>query len=557
MNSMDLGQQDGSTLSGGALVGRVLAEAGVRAVFGVVGSGNFVATDALVKGGAHFYAARHEAGASLMADGYFRTSGEVAVCSVHQGPGFTNAMTSLAEAAKSRSSMVVIAGATSPGMARSNFHIDQEALARAAGAIPMTLHRPETITEDILRAYRRTVSEQLPVVLNMPLSVQAASVQVPEGKLHVPAWEGKARPSVAAVEALVDRLVTAKRPVFIGGRGAWRSGAQRNLERLAESVGAMLANTAVVKGLFTGHPRDVGIAGGFSTELATGVLNDADLIVGFGCSLTPWTTRNNSILEDGTIVVQVDSDLAALALNARVDLGILGDVDLVVEDVLREIARRDVTGASRWRSEFPSKSPVESAPVEVGVGDLHPAELTSALEKLLPIERAVVIDGGHFIGWPTTGLSVPDPSAFVFSSAGFQSIGLGLGMAIGAAIARPERLTVLVAGDGGFLMSVAELETLVRLEVPLLVIVYNDAAYGAEVHHFAGGGNGLELVQFPPTDLAALARGIGAQGTTVRSLTDLRAMENWLADPQGPFIVDAKISPDIIGFWAAQDFIGH
>ena len=127
---------------------------------------------------------------------------------------------------------------------------------------------------------------------------------------------------------------------------------------------------------------------------------------------------------------------------------------------------------------------------------IDPRTLSIALDDLLPAERTVVVDSGNFMGYPSMFLAVPDRAGFCFTQA-FQSIGLGLASAIGAAVARPDRLTVAALGDGGFLMSVAELVTAVRLGLPLLVVVYNDAAYGAEVHHFGPHGHPLDTVTVP------------------------------------------------------------
>jgi acetolactate synthase-1/2/3 large subunit len=159
------------------------------------------------------------------------------------------------------------------------------------------------------------------------------------------------------------------------------------------------------------------------------------------------------------------------------------------------------------------------------------------------------------MGYPSTLLDVPDSSAFCFTQA-FQSIGLGLASAIGAACARPDRLTIAALGDGGFLMSAVELATAVRLQLPLLIAVYNDAAYGAEVHHFAG--QPMQHVTFPDADLAAIARGYGCEGLTVRALEDLAPLRAWLAGPRTrPLLVDAKISSSHPSWWLEEAFRGH
>ena len=147
---------------------------------------------------------------------------------------------------------------------------------------------------------------------------------------------------------------------------------------------------------------------------------------------------------------------------------------------------------------------------------IDPRTLTIALDDLLPEERTVCTDSGHFLGYPAMYLDVPDQQGFVFPNA-FQSVGLGLASGIGAAVARPERLSVAAVGDGGALMALGELETAARYRLPMLVVIYNDAAYGAEVHHFGPMGRPVELARFPQTDFAALARAAGAEGITVRT----------------------------------------
>jgi thiamine pyrophosphate-dependent acetolactate synthase large subunit-like protein len=176
---------------------------------------------------------------------------------------------------------------------------------------------------------------------------------------------------------------------------------------------------------------------------------------------------------------------------------------------------------------------------------------------MLPAERVIGVDSGNFMGYPSMFLSVPDEYAFCFTQA-FQSIGLGLATAIGAALAQPDRLPVAALGDGGTLMSVAELDTVRRLGLPMVVIVYNDDAYGAEVHHFGPDGCDLDTVRFPPADIAAIGRGFGCAGVTVRSLEDLGPVRGWLAGPRDrPLIIDAKVASASGSWWLEEAFRGH
>jgi thiamine pyrophosphate-dependent acetolactate synthase large subunit-like protein len=188
---------------------------------------------------------------------------------------------------------------------------------------------------------------------------------------------------------------------------------------------------------------------------------------------------------------------------------------------------------------------------------IDPRALSIALDDMLPSERIVAVDSGNFMGYPSMFLSVPDHDGFCFTQA-YQSIGLGLASAIGSAVARPDRLTVAALGDGGALMGISELETAVRLSLPMVIVVYDDEAYGAEVHHFGPDGYPLDTVQFPATDIAAIARGFGCTGLTVRTTQDLGPVRDWLGSaPTHPIVIDAKISRERGSWWLEEAFRGH
>jgi thiamine pyrophosphate-dependent acetolactate synthase large subunit-like protein len=188
---------------------------------------------------------------------------------------------------------------------------------------------------------------------------------------------------------------------------------------------------------------------------------------------------------------------------------------------------------------------------------IDPRTLSIALDDLLPAERTVAVDSGNFMGYPSMFLAVPDEQGFCFTQA-YQSVGLGLGSAIGAAIARPDRLTVAALGDGGALMSVSELETVVRLGLPMVIVIYDDEAYGAEVHHFSPNGQSLDTVTFPPADIARIGRGFGCDGLTVRRPEDLARVSTWLDGPRDrPLVIDAKVTAERGSWWLEEAFRGH
>jgi thiamine pyrophosphate-dependent acetolactate synthase large subunit-like protein len=529
------------------VVGRTLHALGVEVVFGLMGSGNLAVTNALVASGGRFFSSRHEGGAVSMADGYARVSGRLPAVSVHQGPGLTNTVTALTEAAKSRTPLLVLAADTPAAQIRSNFRIDQDALVESVGAVAERVHGAATAVADVTRAVRRAQVERRAVVLMLPLDVQALEAELTPPPSAAPPAPVRPGDLAAAVEA----LARAERPAIVAGRGASLAGAGPALRRLGERIGALMATSAVANGLFAGDPFDLGISGGFSTPLAQRLLAESDVVIAFGAALNMWTTRHGALIGPDTTVIQVDRDEAALGAHRRVDIEVHGDAREAAELLIaaldpranrRTPALAAEIAARRWRDE----------PYEPSRDWIDPRTLSIALDDILPEERIVTVDSGAFMGWPAMYLRVPDEHGFVFPQA-FQCVGLGLGTAIGAALARPDRLSVAAVGDGGMLMALPELETLARLKPKLLVVVYNDAAYGAEVHHFRPLGWPVELAQFPPTDFAALARAAGCEGVT----NDLDAVREWLKDPERPLVLDAKVDPDICAEWLEEAFRGH
>ncbi|WP_343947718.1 thiamine pyrophosphate-binding protein [Nonomuraea longicatena] len=534
-------------------LGEALVRLGSDLVFGVVGSGNFHLVNAMTSAGARFVAARHEGGAVTMADAYARTSGRLGVLSVHQGPGFTNAVTGIVEAAKSRTPLLVLA----PEMGgHANFALDQEGLSRASGAEYMRVTAPERALPLLGEAVHTALDQRRTVVLGLPLHVLSAPCPPGGTGAHRPSEV--LRPDARAVADLAGLLGRARRPVFLAGRGAREH--REVLMELAERAGALLSTSAVAKGLFTGESWDLGVSGGFAHPLTAELIADADVIVGWGCSLNDWTLRHGRLVGPQTTLVQVEHDPERIGLHRPVGLGVAGDVGVTARAVLDALgtappaevgyrdaatARRLADGASWHQAPHTDRG---------GGGYIDPRTLTLLLDRMLDEQRTVALDSGNFMGYPAM-LRVPDADGFCFTQA-FQSIGLGLATAIGAALARPDRLTVAALGDGGALMGAADLETAARLRLPMVIVVYDDEGYGAEVHHF-GPEADLSAVTFPTTDVASVAAGYGCEAVTVRAPEDLKAVSDWLAGPrERPLLVDAKVAR-FPSWWLEDAFIGH
>lgn len=544
-------------------VGRIVARMGAGHVFGVVGSGNFRATNALLAANGpsghppRYIATRHEMGAACMADAYARATGTFSVVSVHQGCGLSNALTGIGEAAKARTPMLVISGDTPGGEYGSNFWIDQDKVIEGIGAVAERLFSADRAVEDTIRAVNRAVVDRRTVVLSMPLDIQESLIPKSAEQLlasvEPPAPPTPPTASAEAVAQVARRLQAAERPVILAGRGA--SHAVAPLRRLAEMVGALLTTSAVGRGLFNEDPWHLDAMGGFATDGAAELFDEADLVIAFGASLNRWTTRSGQLLKNKT-VIQIDDSVSAFGRHYPVNYTVLGDSQLTAESLVAELdrqlgdsclegyrtdaVRRRVAESLHWRDQpyqDTSEAPGPSSP-----GRIDPRTLTNVLDEMVPMNRVVAPDGGNFNAYPAMHFRVPDNKGYCLPL-GFQSIGLALSSVIGASVALQGRVAVAGIGDGGFMMSHVELDTAVRERLPLIVVVYNDNAYSAEVHHFAHETDHLDTVVFPETDIAALARGYGCEAITVRSVDDLAPVADWVHGPRDrPLVIDAKIT---------------
>jgi acetolactate synthase I/II/III large subunit len=543
-------------------VGQALADEGVRAAFGVVGNGNFLAVAGLMAGGARYVAARHEGGAIAMADAYYRATGEVAVCTTTYGPGLTNTATGLAEAVKHRSGVLLLTG-DQPQAGPRPIDIDQAAFAAALGAGTVRVTDAATARGTAARALRLARESRCPVVLSLPANLLGADVpdhsDVPDRTDGLsPRRHFRPPPAACQVDAALDALTSARRPLLLAGLGAYRSGAAQPIALLADRLGALVATTVMADGLYRDSPWSLGICGGFASPRAARMMGEADVVVAFGTSLSDFTLHGGMLLDPAATLVQVDLNAPTVS---RVDVCVTGDAAQVA-GVLTDGAAARRLGASSWRDEAAAEiglagwehEPFDDAST---ASRIDPRSLSLALAGLLPAERTLVMDGGHFVGWPAMYWPAADPSALVFTGAAFQTIGLGFAGAVGAAIGRMDRTTVVALGDGGALMGLPELETLVRVSDSALVVIFNDAAYGAEVHMYGPLVADTSPATFGDTDFAAVARSLGAEAATVRTVADLAGLRAWReAGCHGTYLLDCKVVPDVVAKYLS-DLGGH
>lgn len=525
-------------------------------LFGLMGNGNAHVISHLTYAGFGFTSARHEAATVTMADAYHRATGRVGAATTTYGAGFTNTYTALAEARMARIPLVLVVG-DAPSTGPRPFDIDQTGAAAAVGVTTLVA-TPENAAAITHRAFDLAVQTVQPVVVAIPYDHATAPLTAQVALDPLP---GKPARNASAEE--LDRIAVllrgATRPLILAGRGVLLGDAAAALTELGDRLGGLFM-TSVMAANAVDSPWNLGIAGGFTRDHRLETARQADVVLVAGASLNAFQSRYGTLFTGGTRVIRIDNEPEAVVTRPQVTDYVRADLGPAVAGLLARIPAAEETAT--WRASAPevageafrSAAPTED-PAEFGPdGRLNPRAVVAALEHILPKDRSVVMDGGHFIGWAPMYLSVPDPQAMVLVGTAFQSIGLGFGAAAGVSTARPERTTVFVTGDGGGLMGLADLETFIRATRRGVIVVLNDSAYGAELHQYAAKGLDPTAMLIDEVDFAAMGRAMGAAGAKVHALADLAALENWLAaHDEGVFVLDVAISQKVVAeFMAAS-----
>jgi thiamine pyrophosphate-dependent acetolactate synthase large subunit-like protein len=540
--------------------GIMVEEEHVEHVFGLMGDGN-MALITYLSGqlGIPFHSARHEAGGIGMADGYSRATGKVGVCTVTQGPGLTNAITTLVSARKARTPLVLLAGDVGAAQAGWPQDIDHRALLEAAGIPMISASDPRTIVDDVRSAFRMARERSAPVAMNFPLDDQKREWDAWNVDLDRPEEAAPARlaADAAAVAQAGELLMHARQPLIIAGRGALRSGSGPALRRLGAHVGALLATTLPAKGLFEGDPFQIGIAGSLGTNMATALIGRADVVLAVGASLNDFTTMKRSLFREGTIVIRADLVVSPGPNRYGANHLLEGDATTVSEQLLA--AAVTVAGPRtgfrteeirvqlrdfRHTDEFADRSEPDA---------MDPRTLVLALDELLPKERQVVTDVGHFFGFPCTYLSGTVEGRFL-PVVDFGAVGAGIGVAIGAAIARPDLTTVFFVGDGGLLMSLPDLDTAARTKSRMVIVVMNDGAYGSELHMLRKWKLSTDAAEFENPSFESIGKAFGLRSVTVRSIAELKARRDELSPTDGPLLIDCRVTQKVLAGWLEGAF---
>ena len=511
-------------MTGGRAIVEAIDREGVENVFFVPGESLLTIMDGLY---AHprirLVAARHEGGASYMALGYALASGRPGVCMAQRAPGTANLSIGLHCA--DQDSVPVVAFVSQVGTRgigrESHQETDLVSMVRPHCKEVIELRTPERVGEMAQMAFR-IAQEGRPGVVAV---VMPDDILRPEVETEVAPGFHAARPGLPPDDAaeIVEAIRRAERPVLMAGGGVQRSGAWQELQQLAEAVGAPILNWRQSV-IVDGHPAQVWVEG----DASQACLDEADLFIVVGSRLNEDASLLHAVPPRGKPWIHIDlkpgtayapeAPMLAFAADARRALqALLGAAAAKPVDQARLEGRRRWTMEwhDAWREDSRTPEPHRSTPI-------HPEIVTRTMARVVPSNAAVSVDIGNFVFWLRRHWRAAEANTFYQSSAG--SMGSGFSMAIGIQLAQPDRLVVAAAGDGGFMMSVSEIETAVRLQLPIIVVVFNNSQYGTI--------RWQQESQYPTrtigttyggTDFAAVARAMGAHGERVQRPEDVEA----------------------------------
>ena len=520
---------------------------GVKVAFGIVGSAFMPGLDVFERAGIRFVDVAHEQGAAHMADGYSRVGGKIPVCIAQNGPGITNFVTAVAAAYWNHTPMVVVTpetGAKTQGLGGFQ-ETRQLPYFEEITCHQETLAHPDRMVESLTRCFQRARQHSAPVQFNIPRDFfcQIVDAEIPE-----PILPGRQPGDAGLVAKAADLLASAKFPVIVSGAGVVLSDAVDECRELAEKLGAPVANSYLHNDSFpASHPLAVGPLGYQGWESAMALVKKADAILALGTRLNPFSTLPQHDIEYWTgraKIIQVDSNPDMLGLAKPIDVGICGDARAVAQQLLRALEghsagdagkkRKDeiATSKSAWLQKLAGWDHEEDDPGstwnararEAEPDKLAPRQVLRAIQGGLPKDAMVSTDIGNICAMANSYLPFETPRSFLAPGM-YGNCGYAFPSIMGAKLARPDRPAVALVGDGAFGISLNELPTCNRMNIPVTIVVFRNGQWGAEKKNdilwFDERFVGTELGD--DFSYAAVAEAFGVKGVRVDSMEDLTA----------------------------------
>jgi acetolactate synthase-1/2/3 large subunit len=520
-----------TTITGGELVVRTLLTANVRHVFGLHGAHLETIFQALAQHRVPIIDTRHEVAAGHAAEGYARATRTLGVAMVTAGPGFTNAVTSMANAYLDRTPVLYLSGSAALRDAESNTlqaGIDQVAIARPVMKWAHQITTPAQIPRLVAQAVRLATSGPTgPVLLDLPMDVLTAAidadtVRIPQNVV----LDSPVAPAEGAIEQAIDLLASAQRPIVMVGPGAWQSDAGDELRAFVERTGIPVYSDFQAHGLLpSNHP----LYGGTYHKLSDLTAADArpDVVLALGVRFGLFTMGiSDRLVPSGAKLIHVEIDPKELGRLRDATVPIVADSREALRALNAQARERRWPDLSSWqkliqdakaarRKRF-SEWLTRSAP------PIHPYQVVAAIADNLPEDAIVVGDGAESYHWLNETIRQTRAGSYI--THGFLgAVGFGLGLALGAQVAHPERPVLCLAGDGAIGFTIAEFDTMARHGLPIVVLIMNNRSWAASQHfqEIVSGRDRVLGTRLGDARYHDVARAFGAQGVHVTRIEEL------------------------------------
>ena len=533
-------------LTGAEIICECLIEQGGDTVFGYPGGAALNTYDALYKYSdkiRHILTA-HEQGAAHAADGYARATGKVGVCMTTSGPGATNTVTGIATANIDSIPMVVITGNVTTGLlGRDSFQeVDIVDIVKPITKGSYLVRRIEDLAPAIRTAFALAMDGRKgPVLIDVPKDITA---QLTDFKPLTPPEKRPADLSgVEDITKAVELINKAKYPIIYAGGGIISADASEQLIEFAEKIDAPVCCSLMGLGCIPASHRlnmgNLGMHGGYETGMAT---EKCDLIIACGARFSDRVAGNPKKFGSQAKIIQIDIDEGEIDKNVQTDRHIIGDVKDVLTILNKYVEKKSHT---QWLVQLEIWKQEKKVPKDNHPGYVSPQDLLIALNRLKDDDDIIATDVGQHQMWVAQYSEIEDPRTLL-TSGGMGTMGFGLGAAIGAQCAFPNKKVFLVTGDGSFHMNLNELVTLKSYNLPVIVLVMNNQVLGM-VRQWQKLFYGSRFSQTDPkraTDFVKLAEAFGIVGMRIEKAEEIRDVINDAIDLNGPVVIDVRISPD-------------
>jgi len=554
-------------LSGGQAAVDSLKIENVRHVFGLIGSATMEMFDALYgESEMGFIGVHDERTGAHMADGYARASGGPGVIVAGQnGPGATNLVTGLAQAAAAFSPVVSIAGALSSGhVYRDAFQeVDQQALFRPVTKKTWTVTSAERVPEMVREAFRVAMAHRRgPVQLNLPRDVLAATAEFPlTGQPQKPEPGSTPAGSADMIAQAAALLEGARQPVIVAGGGIKNSGGHAPVLTLAEMLNApVVTSPGHGDAIPFGHPLNAGQMGPRGNPVASRLAKEADVILALGTRLgfnSTFYSYDN--INQSAAIVQVELDPTSIGRYFPVALGIWADAPTVAKQLVETLVDFEqhaevASWVEGYKTERIAYLEKQDSDADVDMYPIQPSGLFKVLRDVLPRDAAITLDAGTLCLQATDALNYWEPPC-LFTPLDFGLVGFSFSCGLGVKTARPDRAVVSLMGDGGFGMTLSELSTAVDYGINTVTVVMNNKCWGAEKAYqrdFFGERYIGANVSSPPFD--KVAELYGAAGFRVQRTSELGEAVRAALECGKPAVVDVAVDPEALYSFRRDSF---